>query len=171
MQQKLKTSTLDQLKKRFTPTSVIRFTNTEDKTDYIDFVVRRLGSNPLGFVNGNEILTSLTRIQRFAALGNDIEKMTPEELSEFKALDTSTLVSDLQNMDEYRSVVVSRTVISPKIPNSEVLHTLPDSWIGVIVEYTMGGLQPEPDAIEGFTVEVLPYTGSGTETSPISAEE
>ena len=147
-------ATVEGLRARFKPTAVMRFINIKDATDFIDFRVRKIDAATIGTRQEREIVESLMRMQSIVNLDEAaIEKMTPEEIAEL--LNVDQRIRDLKNNDAFLAVAADFTVMQPTLPASVVLDTLPLKWVSVIVDFTVGGVSPPADAVDGFKVEVL----------------
>jgi len=138
----------------------MRFINLEDETDFIDFIVRKIDASTIGTRTERDMVDSLTRLKEIHDLTEkDVEKMTPEEIADL--FNVEKRISDLKNNDAFLCVATSYTVMTPQIPVDEVLHTLPMQWINVICDFTVGGVPPGEDAIDGFKVEILDHDHDG----------
>ena len=141
------------LKKILKPTGIITFTNVADETQKIDFLARKVDPLTTGSMHDTMIIRSLVRMKELYELQEkDFESMSPEQLADL--FDVDKKIEDNHNNNVYLCVTASYALLEPAISPTDIIHTLPMSWIKVIADWAAGGVNEFPDLVDGFRVSI-----------------
>ena len=152
----LQIPSVEQLKLKFKPVAVVSFINSSDETDRTDLLCRKIDPltyNKLSDQNFVRYLAKFVEVQDFLkAKASETEKVDAAELA--AVLDPDRILESQFSEDITAYAIASHCIVLPRIPLSQILYTLPISFVNVISEFCIGGVTEFDELIDGFRIEI-----------------